>query len=161
MAQLSTLQIPDIMLHLQTGICRDAAMRLLDEAESIMAASAPVIDFPVEHLFTPGLYTRVIFMPAGSLLTSKIHKTQHPFTIMKGRVSVWTKEQGIQHLEAPHFGITEPDTRRLLYVHEDTVWMTYHSTKLTDVAAIEAEIIEPHHNLLLTKKEDELWHGQA
>lgn len=122
-----------------------------DEAiDSIQVAmmAMPAADCPVVHQFTPGLYTRQIFMPAGAIVTSKIHKTEHPYVITSGRVSVWIDGAGWQELCAPHFGITKPGTRRVLVIHEDTVWTTFHPTKLTDVDAIEDEIIEPRYEHL-------------
>ncbi|HEY1107424.1 MAG TPA: hypothetical protein VGE76_02290, partial [Opitutaceae bacterium] len=78
------------------------------------------------------------------IVTSKIHKTEHPFVITQGRVSVYSENDGAQHLRAPYTGITRPGTRRILVIHEDTVWTTFHPTSHTDVARIEADIIEPH-----------------
>lgn len=99
---------------------------------------------PLTHRFTPGLYTREIFMPAGSFVVSKIHKTEHPFVILKGVVSVWTENGGVEKLSAHHIGITKPGTRRVLYTHEDTIWATFHVTKETDLEKIEAAIISKH-----------------
>lgn len=118
----------------------------LDRIEAQMVEGLPKVDCKVEHRFTPGLYIREITMPQGSLITSKIHRTEHPFVISKGRVAVWTEESGVQHLEAPYTGITNPGTRRLLFVWEDTVWTTFHPTKQREVSAVEDEIIEKHIN---------------
>jgi hypothetical protein len=127
----------------------------LDQLEVTMM-QLPAAECPVVHRFTPGLYIREITMPAGSLITSKIHKTEHPFTVSKGRVSVLTDLNEWQEIEAPYTGITKPGTRRVLYVHEDTVWTTYHPLGemqvgdlggLTDqekVDRIEGDIIEKH-----------------
>jgi hypothetical protein len=115
----------------------------LDELEVAMM-NVPAAECPVVHRFTPGLYIREIFMPAGALVTSKIHRTEHPYTISKGRVSVLTENDGWVELAAPHTGITVPGTRRVLYIHEDTVWTTYHPIADTDLAVIEAKLIEPH-----------------
>ena len=111
-----------------------------DEIEAAMF-DFPPIEMPVEHLFTPGIYARQIFMPAGTLLTSKIHKTEHPFVISKGVVSVWNNGKA-ELLRAPHHGVTYPGTRRILYIHEDCIWTTYHATTETDPAKIEEVIIE-------------------
>lgn len=116
----------------------------LDMLESQMALHGKPVETPLVHRFTPGLYIREILVPAGSLVTSRIHRTTHPFVISKGVISVWTKEDGVQHLRAPHTGITRPGTRRLLYAHEDTIWTTFHPTDETDVETIEAAILEPH-----------------
>lgn len=109
---------------------------------------------PLTHRFTPGLYTREIFMPAGTIITSKIHKTEHPFVVSKGRLWVLVEGGEWEHIEAPHTGITRPGTRRLLFVEEDTIWTTFHPTPLTDLDAIEAAIIEPHTNPLLERAAD-------
>lgn len=101
------------------------------------------------HRFTPGLYIRQITMPAGSFITSKIHMTEHPFTISYGVVSVWCPHHGTQLLKAPHTGITLPGTRRILFCHSDVVWTTYHPTDKTDVKEIEDEILFHRVNKLL------------
>lgn len=116
----------------------------LDRLEEAMLQGAPVVNLPLVHRFTHGLYIREIFMPAGTLLTSKIHKTQHPFVILKGKVSVLIPGEDVAHLEAPHFGITQPGTRRLLYIHEDTTWLTFHPNPedVEDLEQIEERLIE-------------------
>ncbi|CAB4136269.1 hypothetical protein UFOVP296_40 [uncultured Caudovirales phage] len=94
-----------------------------------------------EHQFTPGLYMRKFSMPAGTILTSKIHDTEHPYVIMSGVVSVWTKEDGTRQFIGPYHGITYPGTRRILFAHTDCVWMTFHATEDTDPDVIESKII--------------------
>lgn len=124
--------------------------------ESIVGSGLPLADFPVVHRFTPGLYSREIFMPAGSVLTSKIHRTEHPFVILKGVVSVWTADEGTTTLRAPHTGITKPGTRRVLFVHEDTIWITFHAGEEDTVEAIEDRIIEKRDNRRLTAEQKEM-----
>lgn len=90
------------------------------------AALQPQILCPLDHVFTPGLYTRIIRMPAGTKLTSKIHLFEHPYIIAAGVVRVWTLEGGWVTLQAPFVGVTLPATRRLLHIIEDTIWITSH-----------------------------------
>lgn len=111
-----------------------------------------VIEPPLRHLFTPGLYTREIFLPAGSIAVTKIHKTEHPFVISLGSVTVWTKEDGVVTLRAPHTGVTKPGTHRAILVHEDTIWSTFHPTPETDLEKIEDAIIEKHDTPFLVEK---------
>ena len=92
------------------------------------------------HKLVDGAYVREIFVPAGFLLTTKIHKVCHPFFAMKGKCSVFT-ENGEVTIEAPHWGITFPSTKRLIYAHTDTIWVTVHATKETDLEKIEEQII--------------------
>ena len=90
------------------------------------AAVLPQQLCPLDHVHTPGLYTRIIFMPAGTRLTSKIHLFEHPYIIASGVVRVWTLEAGWVTMRAPHVGVTKPGTRRLLEILEDTIWVTSH-----------------------------------
>lgn len=121
----------------------------IDELELAMVENFPQVDCPVTHRFTEGMYVREIFMPAGSLITSKIHTTQHQYFVLKGKCIVWI--DGVEHkIEAPYIGTTEPGTRRVLYIEEDMLWATSHPNPDNEtVAQIEERIIEKHDNPLL------------
>ena len=89
--------------------------------------NSPQVSCPLEHLFTPGIYTRKIFMPKDSFVISLKHKTTHPFFIMKGKVAVLKeKEDGGFEVEGlfseGHMGVTKENTKRFLYNIEDTIW---------------------------------------
>jgi hypothetical protein len=112
-------------------------------------AKGEIEDFDTKHRFADGMYIREIFMPAGTIVVSNIHKTTHPFTIMLGEVQVRT-QHGISYLAAPYFGITTPDTRRILFMQKDTRWITYHATPLKDVEEIMDSILVKRTNPLLT-----------
>ena len=118
------------------------------------------VDCHLSHVFTPSLYTRTIVMPAGTLITSLIHKTRHQFFILAGTALVKVNEGEWERLSAPYVGITEPGTRRVLYIEETCVWTTAHSIDIQPaddsqealeeaVRLVEERIIEPHENKLL------------
>ncbi len=118
----------------------------INRAEQVLAA-LPQQLCPLKHVFTPGLYTRQILMPAGTLLTSRIHLFEHPFIISAGVVSVWGDERGWETLQAPYLGVTKPATRRVLYIHQDTIWTTFHVTNETDPEKIVEQVTYPHMKL--------------
>jgi hypothetical protein len=120
----------------------------LDRLELSMSGMEPR-QMPVTHRFTPGLYIREIHIPAGTLLTSMEHKTEHPFVVSAGTIAVISANEGRQVYRAPFTGITKPNTRRALYAYEDTIWTTFHVTNKTDVEEIAEEILQPHENKLL------------
>ena len=95
---------------------------------------------PLKHFFADGCYIREIFNPKGELLVTKIHKVSHPFFLMKGDMTI-LMEDGIKRIKAPHYGITPAGTKRIIYCHEDCIFVTVHATKLTDIAKIEEEVI--------------------
>jgi hypothetical protein len=101
----------------------------------------PQVEQPLKHHFFPGLYVREIFNPKGSLIITKMHKTEHCHFIVKGKISVWIEGVGVKTYSAPHMGITVPGTRRIIYAHEDTIFMTFHPTNKTDIAEIEKDCV--------------------
>ena len=91
--------------------------------------------YPLKHQFAKGCYVREIAVPAGNLVVTKIHKVDHPCFIMKGVCSIIT-EEGVKKVKAPHYMITRAGTKRIVWVHEDTVWVTVHITDKTDLDEI-------------------------
>jgi hypothetical protein len=125
--------------QLTTSDFRAKVVELEDKLRS--APGAMMGDcFPLQHCFVDGLYVRRITMPEKTLIVSKIHAKNHPFFILKGRVSILT-EDGIRHVQAPFWGITKAGTKRVLWNHEEVVWITVHRTDSTDLKEIEEQII--------------------
>ena len=123
----------------------------MDELEKKMAENGELLVFPLIHRFTEGLYSREVCLGKGSLVTSKTHKVQHQFFLLSGSVLVWNNEGNAEYIKAPYVGITEVNTRRVVYAVEDCVWVTCHpnpTNKLLD--DLEAVIFEEYDNKLLT-----------
>jgi hypothetical protein len=91
---------------------------------------------PITNTFTPGLYTRQIFMPAGTFVISRIHMHEHPFIISQGTVSVYDGDK-VNTYTAPYQGITKPGTKRILYNHTDVIWTTFHVTDKHNIEDLE------------------------
>lgn len=118
---------------------------------------------------TPGLYSRTLTMPTGMLCTSKIHKTNHQFIISKGAVTVYNVlDSETLFFEAGDHGITEIGTRRVLYVHEECRWTTFHVTDKIKVGfhlltedekqcifnEVFSDIVQDYHNPLIEEFND-------
>ena len=69
--------------------------------------------------------------------------------VLQGSAIVWI--DGVETLvKAPYIGITEPNTRRVLYILEDSIWATSHPNPDNEnVEQIEDRIIEKHDNIYL------------
>ena len=119
---------------------REAILRLQDaiisEGRDVGPASCPV-----KHHFAPGSYGREMTLPAGLVVVGKIHKHAHINVISKGRVQVFTEQEGLLELAAPCTFVSSPSTKRVVHVLEETVWTTVHVTDKTDLAEIEREVI--------------------
>ncbi len=104
------------------------------------------VDLPPVHHFAKGLYARELFIPAGTILTGKIHKHEHINIISQGAISVLT-EAGFKLIEAPFTMVSLPGTKRLGYAHTDTVWTTVHINEADtqDLVLLEENLISKTH----------------
>jgi hypothetical protein len=100
----------------------------------------PQLDLSVKHYFSPGIYARELFIPAGTLLTGKVHKFEHLNIMSQGDMSVLT-ENGIKRVQAPFTIVSPAGTKRIAFAHADSVWTTIHATEETDLDKIENLLI--------------------
>lgn len=116
------------------------AARTVDVLQSELARLPQTVT-PLRHTFVPGLYAREIFVPAGTIVITKIHKTEHVYVVSKGSLAVWVDGVGVKRISAPFTGVTKPGTRRVCYTYTDVVWTTFHPTEETDLEKIEEDVI--------------------
>lgn len=128
------------------------ALREKIDALEVLMLREPQVEIEPVHHFASGLYAREITIRAGTLLTGKIHRTEHLNIVSQGRIIVWT-EDGMKEVSAPFTMVSRPGTKRVGYALEDTVWITIHATTETDLAKLEAELIAPTRAALEEKEE--------
>jgi hypothetical protein len=119
---------------------RPEKIALAERMESAIRKDLPLLDLPVRHHFSKGLYARELFIPAGTVLVGEIHKYQNLNIMSQGDLSVMT-EEGIKRVQAPFAIVSPPGTKRVAYAHSDTVWTTIHATEETDVDKIREEVV--------------------
>ena len=125
---------------LNTAMCQPSE-ESIDKLASEMF-KMPNITPHVDHVFAKGAYMRCISMKAGTLIISKRHKTQHICVVVSGECDVSSADGVRKFVKGPAIFITEPNTKRAITVHTDSVWMTFHVTDETDLAKIEEQIIK-------------------
>ena len=101
----------------------------------------PQLAIETNHYNVAGLYAREIHIPAGTVLTGKVHKAEHLNIVSKGEIIVWT-EAGMKRIKAPFVLPSFPGAKRVGLAIVDTTWVTIHATDKTDLAELEAELIE-------------------
>lgn len=124
--------------------------QMLDHLERFaLAGGLPLVDQPLVHRWTPGLYIRQVTNPAGSLVTTEVHKTEHPFFVLQGIATVRGAD-GTHEIVAPFSGVTKAGTRRLIFAGRldeygepaelaDIVWITVHAITLEEEAEPDEE----------------------
>lgn len=125
--------------HLAADIApsRSQIMRLEAQMREL-----PQVDIPTEHTFGKGFYVRTITIPAGAVLTGKVHATEHIFMVLKGDITLVT-EDGHKRVQAPFQAVCRPGIKRAGFAHSETVCANVHITDATDLARLEAELIAP------------------
>jgi len=96
------------------------------------------------NYFTKGIYARELFIPKGTVMTSKLHKLPRLCIISQGEVS-FTTEFGSQRIKAPYTAVFPPGSKVALFTHEDTVWTAIHGTEETDLEVLEMNLIAKDH----------------
>ena len=111
------------------------------EIEKILV-DLPQTIMPVNHVFTPGMISREIMIPADTILTSMMHKTEHQFLVVQGVIDVISETEKTRYV-APYLGITPAGTKRALHAITDTIWITFHPNpdNITDVVAFGESIL--------------------
>jgi hypothetical protein len=106
---------------------RTAIFKLEDHLKTL-----PQVEIEYTHRFTPGCYTREMFVPAGVMCTGAIHKTEHISIFLEGRMLVPDESGGCVEIVAPMVETAQPGTKRVGVALEDVRWLTVHPTELTD-----------------------------
>lgn len=122
----------------------------IDETIDLIEAALfkeQLVECPLTHTFLPGMYIRKIFMPASELpnmtvIVSAIHKYDHPYFILQGKVAVKSENDGEQILSTGDHGITTSNTRRVLRIISDTIWVSCHPTTIQPRDNSEESILE-------------------
>ncbi len=96
--------------------------------------------YPLKQHLEGGLYTRELFMPAGNIVISMVHKQNHPSFLLKGKVSFLTDEGTVETITAPHLIHTKEGAQRVLLVHEDTQWCCVYKTDAKTFEEAEADV---------------------
>lgn len=110
----------------------------ITEAERQMKSGdlGSLVEFPVAHHFSKGLYSRTILIKAGECLTGKIHTTEH-LCIMYGDLEI-ASEQGRERLTGYNILNSKPGIKRIGYAYTDTLFTTLHVTDELDVDKLES-----------------------
>jgi hypothetical protein len=117
---------------------RDQVMAL--QEAMLQMPQAPGMD--TEHFFAGGMYCRRIAIPQGTVVVSKVHKTEHLFIGCIGDLEV--AGQGKTYVIRPGDIVPSPvGTKRVVHALTDVVVLTVHKTnRLMADENLEEEMVE-------------------
>jgi len=129
---------------------QDSIMEFVD-GENIVKGDSEV--FPLEHTFTDGIYIRQMSMKKDSFVIGKIHKHNHVWFLLTGEISVADENNTVDHV-APCYVEAPAGSKRMIYAHEDSVWVNIHAnpTNTQDLQELEELIIAKDYEEFNNKK---------
>ena len=109
--------------------------------------------FPLEHTFTDGIYIRQMSMKKNSFVIGKIHRHNHVWFLLTGMISVADENNTIDHI-APCYVEAPAGSKRMIYAHEDSIWVNVHAnpTDTQDLEELEELIIAKDYEEFNNKK---------
>lgn len=118
------------------------ALTMRDKVNAIEAEMqhGEQLELKTEHFFSPGIYTRVLHIPKGCLLTGKIHNEPILNIMVKGDISVLIGDE-VKRIVAPYYIVSPAGSKKIGYAHEDTIWIGCHGTDEVDIAKIEHRFV--------------------
>jgi quercetin dioxygenase-like cupin family protein len=116
--------------------------------DQVMALQEVMLQMPqapgmdTDHFFAGGMYCRRIVIPRGTVVVSKVHKTEHLFIGCIGELEV--AGQGETYVIRPGDVVPSPvGTKRVVHALSDVVVLTVHKTnRLIADGDLEEEMVE-------------------
>jgi len=121
------------------------------DGENVVKGDSEV--FPLKHTFTDGIYIRQMSMKKNSFVIGKIHKHNHVWFLLTGMISVADENNTVDHV-APCYVEAPAGSKRMIYAHEDSIWVNVHAnpTDTQDLEELEELIIAKDYEEFNNKK---------
>lgn len=139
MSEIISADNTDLLMQILSN-AQEHLVNAIDIQDQV--AQLPQVEIPIFHHFAPNIYMRQMEVVAGTLMVTKMHKTEHFLIVLKGSATI-LDSNGLMHVQAPQIIKTQIGTKRVIYFHEDSTWLTTHPTSETDLNAIEDQLIVP------------------
>jgi quercetin dioxygenase-like cupin family protein len=94
------------------------------------------------HDFADQLYIRRMDMVAGSVVVGAIHNHKHVWFLLTGKLSIYSNGK-LEDYVAPCYVVSEPGTKRLIYAHEQSIFVNVHKnpSNTENLEELEKEIV--------------------
>jgi len=93
-----------------------------------------------QHYQIKGVYARTMFVPAGMLVTGKIHNFESIGILAQGTMRITNGETSVL-VSAPYIAVDKPGIKRLGYAETDCTFISVHRTDAEEINDIEDELV--------------------
>lgn len=103
-------------------------------------------EFPLKHSFADQIYIRQMNMKKDTLVVGAIHNHLHVWFLLTGSLTVVT-ETSNEDFIAPCYVISKPGAKRVIYAHEDSIFVNIHKNpdNIKDIDQLEAIIVSKNY----------------
>jgi len=106
-----------------------------------------VEEIPITHEFADQIYIRKMIMQKGQAVAGDKHKHKHVWFLIKGKVTIKENNEVVDHI-APCYTISKPGAKRIIYAHEESVFINIHKNpdNIKNIKELEKQIVELWHS---------------
>jgi hypothetical protein len=104
-----------------------------------------------QHYQIKGVYARTMFIPAGMLVTGKIHNFESIGILAQGTMRITNGETSVL-VSAPYISVDKPGIKRLGYAETDCTFISVHRTDAEEITDIEDELVSDTFEEFETKR---------
>tara|TARA_R110002012_G_scaffold123202_1_gene273533 strand:- start:12273 stop:12731 length:459 start_codon:yes stop_codon:yes gene_type:complete len=119
------------------------------DGENIISDKGNVVrceEFPLKHSFADQIYVRQMNMKKDTLVVGAIHNHLHVWFLLTGSLTIVT-ETSNEDFIAPCYVISKPGAKRVIYAHEDSIFVNIHKNpdNIKDIDQLEAIIVSKNY----------------
>ncbi len=102
--------------------------------------------FPLKHSFADQIYIRQMDMKKDTVVVGAIHNHLHVWFLLTGFLTIIT-ENTTEDFVAPCYVISKPGAKRVIYAHEDSIFVNIHKNpdNIKDIDQLEAIIVSKNY----------------
>jgi hypothetical protein len=99
-------------------------------------------EIPLKHSFADQLYIRQMNLSKGDAVIGAIHNHKHVWFLLIGKVSINNNGEIVDHI-APCYVISEAGSKRVIYAHEDSIFVNVHKnpSNSENIKELEKELV--------------------
>jgi hypothetical protein len=102
-----------------------------------------VDEIPITHEFADQIYIRKMIMQPQQMVLGAVHKQEHLWFLLKGKVTIQESGETLDHI-APCYTISKPGAQRVIYAHEESVFINVHKNpdNIKNIKELEKQIVK-------------------
>jgi hypothetical protein len=121
-------------------------LQIKDQEYNIVHNNGNIVEvdeIPITHEFADQIYIRKMIMQPQQMVLGAVHKQEHLWFLLKGKVTIQESGETLDHI-APCYTISKPGAQRVIYAHEESVFINVHKNpeNIKNIKELEKQIVK-------------------